>query len=177
MRMSDLSILAVKVDAIYPHINADKLEIVKIGAYQTCETKGKYQVGDVVAHFPPDILIPPKVAVQLGVENYLKDAVYPGDSEKSRCRVGAIRLRGAASFGFLVPAQRRDICDTIKVDVEAGTDLTDRFHGVKYEPPEPEWFRVGDNAKNDPRFTSIQIFKIIEILSIGMQFHLERQCV
>jgi hypothetical protein len=149
--MSDLAIMAVKIDAIYPHINADKLEIVKIGAYQTCETKGKYQVGDIVAHFPPDILIPPKVAIQLGVESYLKDAIYPGDSEKSKCRVGAIRLRGAASFGF-----------TIKVDVEAGTDLTDRFHGIKYEPPEPEWFRVGNHAKNDPRFhiyTDIQNYR------------------
>jgi RNA ligase (TIGR02306 family) len=149
--MSDISILAVKIDAIYPHINADRLEIIKIGAYQTCETRGKYQVGDVVAHFPPDILIPSKVAIQLGVENYLKEAVYPGDVEKSKCRVGAIRLRGIASFGF-----------TLKVDVVPGTDLTERFHGVKYEPPEPEWFRVGAHVKSDPRFhiyTDIQNYR------------------
>jgi RNA ligase (TIGR02306 family) len=142
--MSDVSIVAVPVDAVYPHPNADKLEVVHIGAYQTCETKGKYQIGDVVAHFPPDILIPVKIAEQLGVATYLKEAVYPGDAVKTKCRVGAIRLRSIASFGF-----------TVKVDAEVGTDLTKRFNGVKYEPPEPLWYlKSGDNAKSDARFHS-----------------------
>lgn len=149
--MSDVSILAVAVDAVYPHPNADKLEVVHIGAYQTCEAKGKYKIGDVVAHFPPDILIPVRIAEQLGVANYLKEAVYPGEAAKTKCRVGAIRLRSMASFGF-----------TIKVDAAIGTDLTARFRGVKYEPPEPWFWKTGDNAKSDPRFhvyTDIQNYR------------------
>jgi len=149
--MSDVSIVAVTVDAVYPHPNADKLEVVHIGAYQTCDAKGKYQIGDVVAHFPPDILIPVKIAEQLGVANYLKDAIYPGDAVKTKCRVGAIRLRSMASFGF-----------TIKVDAEVGTDLTERFQGVKYEPPELWFHQTGDNAKSNPRFhvyTDIQNYR------------------
>jgi len=139
--MSELSILALPVDAVYPHPNADKLEIIKIGAYQTCDQKGKYAIGDIVAHFPPDILIPNNIAQQLGVANYLRDAIYPGDPAKSKCRVGAIRLRGVPSFGFI-----------LSVRAEAGADLTERFHGVKFEPPEPDWFRVGQHVKGDPRF-------------------------
>lgn len=150
--MSDVSILAVAVDAVYPHPNADNLEVVHIGGYTTCETKGKYKIGDVVAHFPPDILIPVKIATELGVANYLKEAIYPGEAIKTKCRVGAIRLRSMASFGF-----------TVKVDAEVGTDLTERFQGVKYEPPEPLWYqKSGDNAKHDPRFhtyTDIQNYR------------------
>jgi len=123
--MSDVNIMSVMVDDVRPHPNADKLDIIKIGTYQVCETKGKYCSGDIVAHFPPDILIPVNIAAQLGVVNYLKDAVYPGDTYKTKCRVGAIRIRGIASFGFI-----------IKVNVPVGLDLTDRFHGVKYEPVE-----------------------------------------
>ena len=149
--MSEVNILAVKIDAVYPHPNADKLDIIIIGAYQTCDAKGKHQMGDIVAHFPPDILIPLKIATELGITNYLKDAIYPGEAEKTKCRVGAIRLRGVASFGFVLPVQ-----------AEVGADLTERFHGVKYEPPEHAWFNGGDNAKGDVRFhtyTDIQNYR------------------
>jgi hypothetical protein len=149
--MSEVNILAVKIDAVYPHPNADKLDIIIIGAYQTCDAKGKHQIGDIVAHFPPDILIPLKIAADLGITNYLKDAIYPGDAAKTKCRVGAIRLRGVASFGFV-----------LSVKAEVGDDLTDRFHGVKYEPPEHNWCNRGDNAKGDVRFhtyTGIQNYR------------------
>lgn len=149
--MSEVLITTVKIDAIYPHPNADRLEVIKLGAYQVCDEKGKYTVGDVVAHFPPDILIPNKLATQLGVANYLKDAIYPGDPNKSKCRVSAIRLRGMASFGFI-----------LKVSADEGTDLTERFNGIKYEPPEPWWYKSGDNAKSDTRFhvyTDIQNYR------------------
>lgn len=149
--MSEVNILAVKIDAVYPHPNADKLDIIIIGAYQTCDAKGKHQIGDIVAHFPPDILIPLKIAADLGITNYLKDAIYPGDAAKTKCRVGAIRLRGVASFGFV-----------LSVKAEVGDDLTDRFYGVKYEPPEHNWCNRGDNAKGDVRFhtyTDIQNYR------------------
>lgn len=97
--MSTLRIEAVTVDAVEPHPNADKLDVVTIGGYKVCDQKGKYNVGDTVGHFPPDILLPPYTAHRLGIANYLKDAIYPGDFKKSKCRVGAIRLRGVPSFG------------------------------------------------------------------------------
>lgn len=149
--MSELSVRAVRVDAIYPHPNADRLDIVKFGNYQTCEAKGKYKLGDIVAHFPPDILIPSTFGEGAGVANYLKTALYPGDTTKSKCRVGAVRLRGVPSFGFIVHA-----C------ANPGEDLNESYGAVKYEPPEPQWFLQGCPAKQHPYFleyTDIQNFR------------------
>jgi RNA ligase (TIGR02306 family) len=151
--MSELQITAVTIDEILPHPNAERLDLIRIGAYTVCEQRGKYSVGDIVAHFPPDILIPNTIAKQLGVEGYLKDAIYPGDAYKSKCRVAAIRLRGCASFGFLVPTRWAAVKDD---------NLTARFHGVKFEPNEPAWYKQGECATRDPRFheyTDIENFR------------------
>lgn len=139
--MSDLCIMAVKLDEVLPHPNADRLDLLRFGSYTVCDGRGKYMAGDIIAHFPPDMLIPNTLAKQLGVEQYLKEAIYPGDAYKSKCRVSAIRLRGCPSFGFILP-----------VDAQPGDDLTERFHGVKFEPPEPLWYTQGQPAKHDPRF-------------------------
>lgn len=158
--MSTLRIEAVTVDVVEPHPNADKLDVVTIGGYKVCDQKGKYTPGDVVAHFLPDILLPSHIVLQLGVANYLKDAIYPGDFKKSKCRVGAIRLRGIPSFGFI-----------LKLNVPVGTDLTERFHGVKYEPPEPTWYTIGLHARGDVRFhtyTDIESYrKYPNAISVG----------
>ncbi len=141
--MSELRIEAVRLDEVLPHPNADRLDLLRFGANTVCDERGKYKAGDIVAHFPPDMLIPNPLAKQLGVEPYLKDAVYPGDAYKSKCRVAAIRLRGCPSFGFVFPTRWA---------YTPGDDLTERFHGVKFEPPEPTWYTTGLHAKGDPRF-------------------------
>lgn len=149
--MTELQVMTVRVEAVYPHPGADRLELVLFGNNTICSQKGKYQIGDIVAHFPPDILIPPKIADQLGVTDYLKSAIYPGDTQKTKCRVGAIRLRGCPSFGFI-----------FKVDDPVDVDLSERFHAVKFEPPEPDWFKVGLFAKDHPAFhqyTSIENYR------------------
>ena len=141
--MSDVRIITVQIDAVKPHPNADRLDIATIGEYTTIVGRGEFKPGDVVAYFPPDILIPEEIAAQLGVDKYLKSEIYPGDGRKTHCRVAAARLRGVPSFGFVLGLQ----------DIPAGTDLTDRFHGVKYEPKEPLWWnKTGDQVKSDPRF-------------------------
>jgi RNA ligase (TIGR02306 family) len=55
----------------------------------------------------------------------MKHALYPGELDKSQCRIGAARLRGVASFGFLIPTS------ITEVDI----DLTEVFKVVRYEPP------------------------------------------
>jgi RNA ligase (TIGR02306 family) len=141
--MSELKIEAVTLDEVLPHPNADKLDLLRFGSYTVCEPRGKYTAGDIVAHFPPDMLIPNTIAKQLGVEPYLKEAVYPGDAYKSKCRVSAIRLRGCPSFGFVVPTRWASV---------QGDDLTTRFKGVKFEPPESVWYKAEQQEKGDPRF-------------------------
>ncbi|GMU26160.1 MAG: hypothetical protein AMXMBFR16_10650 [Candidatus Uhrbacteria bacterium] len=139
--MSEVQIKAVKIEVVLGHPNADRLEIVRFGGYTVCVQAGKHKAGDIVAHFPPDILIPKEVADSLGVTNYLKHSIYPGDAAKSKCRVGAVRLRGIPSFGFCA-----------HTDAEEGADLTANYRGVKYEPPEPEWYRQGVCHKSHPKF-------------------------
>jgi|WetSurMetagenome_2_1015567.scaffolds.fasta_scaffold03042_7 RNA ligase (TIGR02306 family) len=151
--MSDLRIESVRIDEVIPHPNADRLDLIRIGAYTVCDQRGKHTAGDIVVFFPPDMLIPPRLAQQIGVDNYLKDAIYPGEAYKAKCRVGAIRLRGCPSFGFILKNRWA---------TEAGLDMTERFHGVKFEPPEAAFYRKEVNAKGDPRFhtyTDIQNYR------------------
>ena len=141
--MSDIRVMVVTIDAVSNHPNADRLDLATIGGYTTVVGRDEFKPGDVVAYFPPDILIPEGIATQLGVAKYLRHAIYPGDGQKTKCRVAATRLRGVPSFGFV---QRLK-------NLVVGDDLTNRFNAVKYEPVEPAWWnQTGDQAKGDPRF-------------------------
>ena len=117
--MSDTPIEMVRVTAVEQHPHADRLEVVKVLATQFVAQKGNLKVGDLVAYFPPDMLIPKDVAEKLGVVGYLKHAVYPGDIQATKCRIGAIRLRGVASFGFGLSLAEDDYLSK----VAEGTDL------------------------------------------------------
>lgn len=125
--MSTTKITCERVNAVEHHPNADRLDIIQVLGYQVVTGRGQFEVGDSATYFPPDILIPEVIAHQLGVRKYLKHAIYPGDVMKTQCRVGAARLRGTPSHGFVV--------GPVENTGAYGVDLTDRFGGVKYEPP------------------------------------------
>lgn len=150
--MSSINFVEVaKINSLRPHPAADRLEIATIHAYETVVPKGMYQVGQVVVYFPPDMLITEGVAKRLGVKNYLKGAIYPGDTKSSRCRVAAARLRGVPSYGFVTAF------DPLNIQARVGDDLSDYFGAVKYQPPEPDV--QGDEEKPDALFhtyTNIQ---------------------
>ncbi len=154
--MSEVIVQAVVVDAVYPHPCADRLDVLRIGNNTICDERGKHKPGDIVAHFPPDILIPPSVGKSIGIDKYLKDAHYPGDFDKSKCRVGAIRLRTVPSFGFVLG----------NVNAAPGDDLSERFHAVKFDPPPPVWYKTMKAYMSGPkcppefhRYTNIQNFR------------------
>lgn len=138
--MSNVNVEVVRINAINPHPGADRLEIAEILGTQCCVQKGTFQAGDLVFWFPPDILIPNRVAQTLGVDQYLKHASYPGfgpqppDTEtKSKCRVAACRLRGTPSFGFIAPLLVAGD-PQIRIFTE-GENVSELFLAVKYEPP------------------------------------------
>jgi len=124
--MSQTLITIERVNEVKPHPNADRLDVIQVLGFQLAVQRDLYRVGDSVVFFPPDILIPSSVAEALGTQRYLKHSVYPGDEKKSQCRVGAIRIRGEASFGFVI---------RYAGDMTFGTNVTAMYHGVKYEPP------------------------------------------
>jgi len=148
--MSDTPFECVRVTSVHDHPYADRLEIVKVLGTQVCAPVGEFKEGDLAVYFPPDMLIPEEVAEELGVAAYLKHSVYPGDLLKSRCRIGAVRLRQIPSVGFLLKFE--------KMDLQEGDDLTRMFRGEKYQPPMQSMF--SGNLERDtsyfPIYTNIQ---------------------
>jgi RNA ligase (TIGR02306 family) len=118
------------LDYVKPHPNADKLDIAIIRGTTVVVPRGQYAQGQKVIYFPPDMLIPEIEAKGLGVKKYLKHSLYPGDSEKTQCRIGATRLRGQASFGFVAPLD-----PSYESLIEVNTDVSKHYQAVKYEPP------------------------------------------
>ena len=136
--MSDLLIRVVTIDEVLPHPQADRLEIIKFGGWQIVAGKGNYVAGQTAVHVPPDAMVPKNLADQWGVTAYLswrKDAV--------KGRVKAIKLRQAASFGFLAPND---------LSAEVGENLADRLGIEKYEEPIRMGLQSGQMAHNHPLF-------------------------
>ena len=153
--MSDTPIEVVVVEAVEAHPHADRLEVVTVLGTKFISGKGDMTVGSKCVYFPPDMLIDPNTAVILRVDTYLKHAAYPGHDIKSKCRIGAIRLRGIPSFGFGVPVSE---CGFLG-NVQEGMDVTEDFGGVKYQPPVHQSMRGGNQAPCPEEFhqyTSIQ---------------------
>lgn len=127
--MSETKITVERVNSVEAHPNADRLDIIQVLDYKIVTQKGIFQVGNSVAYFPPDILIPSQSAKLFGVENYLKHAVFPGTEEKTQCRVASARIRGVPSHGFVLPWDQLE-------DMRAfGTDLTEEYRAHKYIAP------------------------------------------
>jgi len=156
--MSKTIISVERVNEVKHHPDADRLDVVQVLGYQVVTGRDNFKVGDAAVYFPPDILLPEEVAIKLGVEKYLKHATFPGDKGKSQCRVGACRLRGLPSHGFLVPVH--EFGEQINGPGEWGRDATDYFGAKKYIPP----VRVGagdaeQESYNFPRYTNIESFQ------------------
>jgi RNA ligase (TIGR02306 family) len=156
--MSLTPVEVVYVHAVEPHPNADRLEVAKVLGTQFVTQKGNLKVGDLVVYFPPDMLIPEEMGVKLGVDGYLKHSIYPGDIAKTKCRIGAIRLRGTASFGFGIAVTTEPILELMAdLGIEKGCDVSAVFRAVKYQPPER--FQRGDTVRQPGTFhtyTNIQ---------------------
>lgn len=148
--MSKTIVSVERVNAVEPHPNADRLEIIQVLGFKVITQKGNFQVGNAAVYFPPDILIPPDVAEKFGVANYLKHAIFPGDIHKTQCRVGATRLRGTPSHGFCVPLENSGLNIHCGPDSPYGFDATDQFGAHKYEPPVR--LGAGDAAPELPTF-------------------------
>jgi RNA ligase (TIGR02306 family) len=137
--MSDIHVEVVEINAILPHPNADRLEVVEILGTASCAPKGQFKVGDLAVWFPPGMLIPESVGAGLGVAQYLKPSAYPGDTVQTKCRVAAVRLRTVPSYGILVPlelAQKvAQIPDQPPSDVAFQPLLDKGLHIASLTPP------------------------------------------
>jgi len=123
--MSFFRVTVETVEKVWPHSNADRLELASLQnmSFQFCVQKGLWKSGDKCLYFPVDSLLPDKTAELLGVKGLL--------AGKEKNRIKTIRLRGEYSQGIIGP------CDLVPeaIDYE---QLTEYFGVVKYEPPVTE---------------------------------------
>jgi len=125
--MSTFKVEVKKISKIYPHPNADRLELGQVDGmtFQFVVQKGLYKEGDEVVYFPIDCLLSQEFIVHQNISNFL--------SGKDKNRVVTKTLRGQISQGYVCPVQ--SIKDYLKVDT-LPVDLTSALNITKYEPPE-----------------------------------------
>lgn len=133
--MSIFKVSIEKIGKIYPHSNADKLDLAQVESmtFQFCVKKDEYKVGDLVVYFPIDSVIPPNLSGYTGITPYL--------AGKDKNRIKTVRLRNEISQGIVFPLEymSRYLSKYNPTFVEPlilGLDLTEAFGITKYDPPE-----------------------------------------
>lgn len=111
--MSEFMTEVVKIDAIEPHPNADRLDLAVIYGYRTVIQKGAFKAGDLVAYIQAGSVMPQELMDELGLE--LKNG-----------RVKEIKLRGILSEGVCYPARPH---------WKLGDDVSQELGITKYEQP------------------------------------------
>ena len=120
--MSELVVQPIRIEAIKPHPNADKLELAVVGGWEIITGKDNYVAGDVVVHIQPDAMVPQEWADKWDVTKYLS-----WKKNATSGRVRAARLRGVTSYGFLVPNES---------NAELGEELAEHYDITKYDSPQ-----------------------------------------
>jgi RNA ligase (TIGR02306 family) len=118
--MSNFKVSKEKIE-LFPHPNADALQIGKIGSYQVIVKLGDYNDGD-------EVVFAPEKSILSGVlkSEWEKYLVGP-----NKDRVKAVRLRGEISSGIIIPSQFVSNFD----DFVIGEDVSEHL-GIKMYVPE-----------------------------------------
>lgn len=117
--MSTHSVNVVEIGEVRPHENAERLEIVPVCGWQAVVKKGQFSPGDRAVYIEPDYTVPTS----------RPEFSFLAKDGKERHRLKAVRLRGALSFGLLIP-----IPDELK-DRATGSDVMADLGIERYEPP------------------------------------------
>jgi RNA ligase (TIGR02306 family) len=136
--MSQVFAEIVEIQSVVKHPNADTLDIVQVKGFTTCYRTGELKAGDHVVYFPADLLIPEPMAETLGVVKMLRSCMFNDGEPATHCRVGAIRLKGVPSFGFVVPlGQAVDLVKGpgARPTYAIGNNVDHWFGSKKYDPP------------------------------------------
>lgn len=123
--MSTIETKIVKLE-IFPHENANKLEVARIGGeggFECVVGKSQFQTGDLAIYIMPDSVIPEEMNKILAERNKIQ--IKGG-------RIRPINIRGLLSEGLcLTPSE------WLKHDVKEDDDVTSELGITKYEPPPP----------------------------------------
>lgn len=127
--MAECIVEVCKIEKVFPHPNADALELAHIKGWQCVIPIGKYQAGDLVTYIPIDSMIPLTHSDRWGFTKYLSVKSASDDMEMPvpAGRVRCARLRGEPSFGVIV-----DMEDPAWTE---GQDVKAHYGIFKYIPP------------------------------------------
>ena len=144
--MAECIVEVCRIEKIYPHPNADALELAHIKGWQCVVSLGKYHVGDLVTYIPIDSMIPVEHSNRWNITKYLsvKSASNDMDLTVEAGRVRCARLRGEPSFGVII--------DREDPEWEEGRDVKSHYGIFKYIPPiKPT---AGDAEVDHPLFVN-----------------------
>lgn len=124
----------VRIEAVNPHPNADKLDIIPVDGYQAISAKGQFKVGDLAYYIQPDSIVPERSEYSF----LWGGAVYEGGVPVKKRRVAAKKLRGQWSEGLLMPLTPGMIVNSNRQwRGIVGEDMSEQLGITHYDPPEP----------------------------------------
>ena len=129
--MSTHAVNVIAIDEVRPHPNAERLEIVPVGGWQAVVKKGQFQAGDRAVYIQPDYTVP----------TARPEFSFLAKDGRDTHRLRAVRLRGALSFGLLIP-----VPDDV-ADAGVGDCVMDRLGIARYEPPVKSFRGGGDDQE------------------------------
>jgi RNA ligase (TIGR02306 family) len=134
--MSEFSVPIVRIRAVEPIPDADKIELVVVGDYRCVTEKGRFQPGDLAIYLPEQAILPEKAITFLDMTGKLAGPEHN--------RIKAIKLRGCVSQGILLrPEEGMVIAYGQSHDLyanrflEVGQNVADLLEITKWVPPVP----------------------------------------
>lgn len=117
--MSEWRVEVIRVGAVDPHPNADRLEITKVhGGYPCVVRKDQFHEGDLAVYVPIDSVVDVTRPELAFLADKAKDGKY---------RIRAQKIRGVFSMGLLLDAPQ---------GASEGDPCAERLWIAKWEPPE-----------------------------------------
>lgn len=133
--MSSFEVAVHKI-RVFPHPNADALELAQVGLFRAVVPKGVYQDGDYALYIPEAAVLPEALIEELGLTGKLVGT--------QKNRVKAIRLRGELSQGIVCRPMALDSLFAglgfkapEVIDDMLHDDFADLLGIHKYVPPVP----------------------------------------
>ena len=125
--MSTFVVTAEKL-TIFPHPDAERLELAAVGGYRAVVLKDQYVSGDFAVYIPEQGLLPPELIDELGLGDKLAGSKHN--------RVKTVRLCGELSQGIV--CSPKVLADEDMVAAERDrTDFAERLGITKWEPEIP----------------------------------------
>jgi RNA ligase (TIGR02306 family) len=119
--------VTIETITVFPHPNADRLELARVGLYNIVVGKGNWATGDKVLYIPEYAVLPENLIIALDLEGKL--------SGSKKNRVKPLKLRGALSQGLVAPISF--ISETLLEERGEKADFADVLNITKWEPEIP----------------------------------------